>query len=159
LTSFLADVCYEMAAAVLPGFLGVLHLPAALLIGVIEGTADAIANFAKLTTGWYGDRLGRRKPFVVFGYALTGVTQALFALAVSWPLILVAKALGWLGKGIRGPLRNAILADAVAPADHGKAFGLHRAGDTLGAVLGPLLAFAILNLVPADFFADAAGPY
>ncbi|HXG13315.1 MAG TPA: MFS transporter [Gemmataceae bacterium] len=161
LTSFLADVCYEMATAVLPGFLFVLGLPAALLTGLIEGTADAVSNFAKLAAGWWGDRLGRRKPFVVFGYALTGATQALFALATSfgWPLIFLAKTLGWLGKGVRGPLRNAILAEAVAPADRGKAFGLHRAGDTLGAVLGPLLAFGLLSWLPADLFGSQAGPY
>lgn len=159
LTSFLADVCYEMAAALLPGFLLVLGLPAAFLIGLIEGTADASANFAKLAAGWWGDRLGRRKPFVVFGYALTGVTQALFALATGWLLIFVGKVLGWLGKGIRGPLRNAILAEAVAPGDRGKAFGLHRAGDTLGAVLGPVLAFGLLRWLPEEAFGFHAGAY
>jgi MFS family permease len=159
LTSFLADVCYEMASAVLPSFLKILQLPHAAWIGVIEGFADATSNSAKLGVGYFSDRIGRRKPFVVAGYALTGVTQALFALAGGGALILLAKTLGWFGKGVRGPLRNAILSDAVAPGDRGKAFGLHRAGDTLGAVVGPLIAYFILRQVPAERFADPSGVY
>lgn len=147
LTSLLADVCYEMAAAALPSFMRMLTPLAAPFVGLVEGSADAISNFAKITVGWYSDRLPRRKPLVVFGYALTGVSQALFALAVGWPLVFVGKSLGWLGKGIRGPLRNAILADAVAADDRGKAFGFHRAGDTIGAVVGPLIAYAILHFL------------
>jgi len=148
LASLLADACYEMAAPLLPAFLSALQLPAFAFAGIIEGVADAAANFAKLGAGWYSDRVGRRKPFVVFGYALTGTTQALFALASGFPLIFAAKVLGWLGKGIRSPLRNAILADAVSPDDHGKAFGLHRASDTVGAVIGPLAAFLLLRAFP-----------
>ena len=156
-TSFLADVCYEMAAAVLPGFLLALGLPAPSLTGLIEGTADAVSNFAKLGTGWYSDRLGRRKPLVLLGYAMTGLSQAFFALG--WPVVLGAKVVGWLGKGVRGPLRNAILADAVAPQDRGKAFGFHRAGDTIGAVAGPLLGFALLRWLPDDFLGVSLGSY
>lgn len=159
LTSFLSDVCYEMAAAILPSFLQLLTPFAAVFVGLIEGTADAIANFAKLSVGWYSDQLERRKPFVVVGYALTGVSQALFALAFSWPLVFIGKSLGWLGKGIRGPLRNAIMADAVAPEDRGKAFGFHRAGDTIGAVIGPLIAYAILRWLPPDLYSDTQTPF
>jgi MFS family permease len=148
LASMLADICYEMAAAALPSFLRSLTPLFAPFVGLIEGSADAISNFAKLTVGWYSDSLTRRKPLVVFGYALTGLSQALFAFALGWPLVFVGKSLGWLGKGIRGPLRNAILADAVAAEDRGKAFGFHRAGDTIGAVVGPLIAYAILREMP-----------
>lgn len=158
-TSFLSDVCYEMAAAALPSFLQLLTPFASFFVGLIEGTADAIANFAKLSVGWYSDRLERRKPFVVFGYALTGVSQALFAFASGWPLVFVGKSLGWLGKGIRGPLRNAIMADAVAPEDRGKAFGFHRAGDTIGAVVGPLLTFAILRWLPPELYSEPSRPF
>lgn len=157
LTSFLADVCYEMAAAILPGFLNLLALPSAALIGVIEATAGASSNFAKLGIGWYSDRIGRRKPLVLLGYALTAIMQPLFALG--WPVILIAKIVGWLGKGMRGPLRNAIVADAVAPQDRGKAFGLHRAGDTIGAVVGPLIGFALIQWLPAGTFGGIAGSY
>ena len=139
LTSFLADVGYEMATAILPAFLQMLRIPPesiGAVLGLIEGTADLLANAVKIAVGWYSDRIGQRKAFVVGGYALTGSAFALCALALAWPLVLVAKSLAWIGKGLRGPLRNAILADAVEPKDHGKAFGFHRAGDTLGAIAG-----------------------
>jgi MFS family permease len=143
LTSFLADVGYELATALLAPFLRVLGLSrgqAGLALGAIEAAAEFVSNAAKLLVGWYSDRVGERKAFVVGGYALTGVAFALCAVAVGWPLVLLAKSLAWLGKGVRGPLRNAIISDAVDPADRGKAFGFHRAGDTLGAVVGPLIA-------------------
>jgi MFS family permease len=164
LTSFLADVGYEMATAILPGFLLVIGLPpdlAGRVLGVIEGVADLLSNAVKLLVGWYSDRIGQRKAFVVGGYALTGSAFALCALAVTlgWPLVLLAKSLAWVGKGIRGPLRNAILADAVEEADRGKAFGFHRAGDTLGAIAGPLLGAAIVAWLPAAWFEHPAGPY
>jgi len=144
-TSFLADVGYEMAAAALPNFLLALTPSAApTALGLIEGTADAVSNFAKLGTGYVGDRIGRRKPFVVAGYALTGVCHLFWVFATGWPLIFIGKVLGWFGKGVRGPLRNAILADAVSRGDHGKAFGLHRAADTAGAVVGPLVGAGLL---------------
>lgn len=156
LTSFLADVGYEMATAVLPAFLLSLGLPpdaAARAIGVIEGVADLLSNGVKLAIGWYSDSIGRRKPFVVGGYALTGSAFALCAFAAGWPLVLLAKCLAWIGKGIRGPLRNAILADAVDPAHRGKAFGFHRAGDTLGAIFGPLFGFALISWwLPPSWF-------
>jgi MFS family permease len=143
LTSFLADVGYELATALLAPFLRVLGLSrgqAGLALGAIEAVAEFVSNAAKLLIGWYSDRVGERKAFVVGGYALTGVAFGFCAVAVGWPLVMLAKSLAWLGKGVRGPLRNAIISDAVAPADRGKAFGFHRAGDTLGAVLGPLIA-------------------
>ena len=162
LTSFLADVGYELATALLPSFLLVLNLSresAGLILGLTEATADFLSNAAKLVVGWYSDRIGTRKPFVVAGYALTGSAFALCAVATAWPLVLMAKAVAWLGKGVRQPLRNAIISDAVDPADRGKAFGFHRAGDTLGAVLGPVLAWVILYQVPADWFPEPSGPH
>jgi len=156
ITSFLADVGYESAGAILPAFLLMLGLPpdvAARAIGAIEGVADLLSNAGKLAIGWYSDRIGKRKSFVVAGYALTGSAFALCALAASWPLVMIAKSLAWIGKGIRGPLRNAIIADAVDEAHRGKAFGFHRAGDTLGAILGPLLAFALIRYwLPDSWF-------
>jgi MFS family permease len=159
LTSLLADVAYEMATSVLPGFFALLNLPANLL-GFIEGFGDALANFTKLGVGWYSDRIGKRKTLVTFGYFLTGVSLSLFALAVSWPLILLGKSLAWLGKGLRGPLRDAILADSVDKKHLGKTFGFHRAGDTIGAILGPLLGFFLIWSLPSHWFDDdPTGPH
>jgi MFS family permease len=169
LTSMLGDVCHEMATAVLPQFMRTIGAGAALL-GVIEGIADALSSFVKLGAGFHSDKIGHRKAWTVAGYALTAVAKALFAFALAWPLILVGRVLGWFGRGIRGPLRDAMLADSVDQRYRGKAFGFHRAGDTIGAVVGPLLAFWLLGLV-ADhpgvlkpltnvfpLFATAAGP-
>lgn len=143
LTSLLADLSYETVFSVLPGYVDAIGAGRAL--GPIEGAADALASFVKLGSGWWSDRIDRRKPFAVAGYVLTGVMPALIAVAVSWPLILVARLLGWLGKGLRGPARDALLAASVPAADRGKAFGLHRTSDTVGAVLGPLLGVALLR--------------
>lgn len=142
-TSLLSDAGHEMATVVLPGFLTVLGVPAAAL-GAIEGIADATSSFVKLGAGWLSDRLGHRKTITVGGYFLTGSAKALFAFASGWPLILVGRVLGWFGRGIRGPLRDAMLAESVAVEARGKAFGFHRAGDTLGAIIGPLIAVGLL---------------
>src|SRR5947208_4626949 len=122
-TSFLADVGYEMATAILPTFLLVIGLSpdaAARAVGIIEGTADLLSNTVKIAVGWYSDRIGKRKAFVVAGYALTGSAFALCALAAGWPLVLLAKSLAWIGKGVRQPLRNAIITDAVDEQHRGK---------------------------------------
>ena len=144
LTSLLSDFCHEMATAVLPQFMQTIGASAASL-GFIEGTADAISSFTKLGAGYYGDKFGHRKFWSVIGYALTAVATSILAFAFVWPVILLGRAAGWLGRGIRGPLRDAMLAESVAPEDRGKAFGFHRAGDSTGAVLGPLTAFGILT--------------
>ena len=155
ITSFFGDVGYEMVNAVLPGFLASIGVaPAAL--GWIEGASDALSSFIKLGAGWYSDRLGRRKPVVTLGYLLSGSAMSLFALAVSWPIILAGRLVAWFGRGIRAPLRDAMLFESAAPEARGKVFGLHRAGDTAGAVLGPLLGVALLSTLPRP---NASAPY
>ena len=165
LTSFLSDFCHEMATAVLPQFMQSLGASAAAL-GFIEGVADAISSFSKLGAGFWGDKTGNRKNLTVIGYALTGFSKAVFAFAFAWPLILVGRTVGWLGRGIRSPLRDAMLADSVTTESRGKAFGFHRASDTAGAVVGPLTAFLILSIIarhsgiaqlPEHFFPFLAG--
>lgn len=158
LTSLLSDAGHEMATAVLPGFLEALAAPTYAL-GIIEGFADALSSFVKLGAGWWGDRLGHRKGIATAGYALTGIMKAVFAFAVGWPLIFVGRALAWFGRGIRGPLRDAMLAESVASSDRGKAFGFHRAGDTLGAIIGPLLGAGLLHWLEPYAGADATRPY
>lgn len=160
LTSALGDFSYETGNVILPGFLAALGLPAAAL-GAIEGTADALASFTKLGAGYLADRLGVRKALVVGGYALTALGQAIMALAGGWALLLLGRAVGWFGRGVRGPLRDAIVAEAITPRTRGRAFGFHRAADTVGAVIGPLLGVALLSTVeqwrPAN--AGAAWPF
>lgn len=146
LTSLLSDFGHEMATAVLPQFMQAIGSSAAAL-GFIEGVADAFSSFVKLGAGYRSDKIGHRKGWTVFGYVLTAVSKAIFAFAFAWPLILLGRTLGWLGRGIRGPLRDAMLADSVSPQSRGKAFGFHRACDTAGAILGPLTAFGLLSLI------------
>jgi len=155
ITSFCADVGYEMVSAVLPGFLGAIGVNAAAL-GWIEGSADALSSFVKLASGWYSDRVGHRKPIVALGYFLSGTALSVFAAAVSWPLVLAGRLAAWFGKGIRGPLRDAMLSESTAPEARGKVFGMHRAGDTAGAVLGPLLGVWLLARLPRP---NAAAPF
>jgi MFS family permease len=148
ITSLLGDAGYEMVTAVLPGFLSTIGVAASAL-GWIEGVADAGSSFLKLGSGWYSDRIGHRKRIVTLGYLVSGTALAVFAWAVSWPLVLLGRAVAWFGRGIRGPLRDAMLADSVTSQARGKAFGFHRAGDTIGAVIGPLIGFFLLAHLPA----------
>ncbi len=157
-TSALGDFAYETTTVILPGFLAVLGVPAAVL-GIIEGIADAVASFTKMFAGHIADRFGHRKALVLFGYGLTPVGQALIALAVGWPLLLLGRTVSWFGKGLRGPLRDAIIVQAISPETRGRAFGFHRAMDTVGAIFGPLLGIAALGWAqglnwpdPADAF-------
>ena len=144
ITSFLSDLGHEAQSTLLPGFMAALGLPPAAL-GVVEGVADAAASFMKLLAGWCSDRLGRRKALVVGGYLATGLSSGILALAAGWPLILGGKLFGWIGRGGKGPLRDALLTETVPAGARGRAFGFHRAGDTLGAILGPLVAVGLMG--------------
>lgn len=145
-TSFLSDFGHESVTVLLPSFLASLGAPTYAL-GIIEGLSDGLSSFAKLFSGYYSDKLGKRKEIATFGYVATGVFPAIMAISMSWPFVLFGRLFGWIGKGIRGPPRDAILAKSVQEKDLGKAFGVHRAGDTLGAIAGPALAFVLLSWV------------
>jgi MFS family permease len=142
-TSFLSDLGHEAMSTLLPAFLAALGLPPAAL-GAVEGIGDAVASFMKLGAGWVSDRLGHRKGFVVAGYAATGLASGLVALSSGFPGVLASKVFGWTGRGLRGPLRDAMLTDAIPEDARGRAFGFHRAGDTIGAILGPAAAALLL---------------
>jgi MFS family permease len=133
-----------MALSVLPLFLTAGLGAPALAVGVVEGVADGSSALVKLWSGWYSDRIGWRRHLATGGYLGTVVGFGLIALVTSWPQVIVARALAWVGRGARQPIRNALLAASVARPDLGKAFGFHEAMDTLGALLGPALAFALL---------------
>lgn len=158
LTSALGDFCYETTTVLLPGFFAVLGIPAAAL-GIVEGIADAVASFTKMVSGYIADRLGHRKLLVLVGYGLTPLGQALIALATGWPIILLGRVVSWFGKGLRGPLRDTIVTQAVRAETRGRAFGFHRAMDTVGAVAGPLLGVTLLGWVQMWHWEDSSGPF
>ncbi|ARM86238.1 MULTISPECIES: MFS transporter [Marinobacter] len=158
ITSALGDFCYETTTVLLPGFLAVLGLPASVL-GIIEGIADAVASLTKMVSGYVADKLGHRKLLVLVGYGLTPLGQVMIALAVGWPLILLGRVVSWFGKGLRGPLRDAIVIQAVTPKTKGRAFGFHRAADTIGAVLGPLLGVVLLEWAQGWHWDGPDGPF
>ncbi|HUJ32391.1 MAG TPA: MFS transporter [Candidatus Acidoferrum sp.] len=146
LASLFSDWGHEAATAILPAFLASLGAPAVAL-GVIEGISDGLSSFAKLASGWIADRPAWRKPTAIISYFATGLSTFGYAFARSWPFVLLLRALGWAGRGSRGPSRDTLLADAVAPEQQGRAFGFERAMDTLGAVLGPLSATALIGVL------------
>ncbi|HEX2779388.1 MAG TPA: MFS transporter [Gemmatimonadaceae bacterium] len=145
LVSLLTDASSEMIYPLLPLFLtSVLHAgPGA--IGVIEGAAETTASLLKLASGWWSDRVTRRKPIVVIGYTIASAVRPLVALAQGAGQVLAIRLTDRVGKGIRSSPRDALLADAVSYEQRGRAFGLHRAADHLGAVIGPLVAFSLLR--------------
>jgi MFS family permease len=146
LASLLSDWGHEAATAILPAFLAGLGAPAVAL-GVIEGVSDGLSSFAKLAGGWIADRPSWRKPTAIVGYCATGLSTFGYGFAQSWPFVLLLRALGWTGRGSRGPSRDALLADCVAAERQGRAFGFERAMDTLGAVVGPLCATALIGVI------------
>lgn len=148
--SFFADVSSEMLYPLMPLFLtSVLGAPVA-AVGLIEGAAEATASLLKTVSGRIADRTGRRVELVFGGYSLSALAKPLIALANVWPLVLIARLVDRTGKGFRGSPRDAIIADSVDPAVCGSAFGWHRAMDTLGAVVGPLLALWLVSLAGGD---------
>lgn len=143
--SFFTDLSSEMIYPLLPLFLSGVLGASASIIGVIEGAAESTAAILKLASGWWSDRVRRRKPLVVLGYTLATVVRPLVAIVQSATQVLAIRLLDRVGKGIRTAPRDALIADSVDPSVRGRAFGFHRAADHAGAVVGPLLAFAALR--------------
>jgi MFS family permease len=146
LTSLLGDADHEMVTAVLPFFLATIGAGPEVL-GLIEGFSDGASSFVKSFAGYLSDKIGKRKPIMNIGYALTGIFTPLIAAANSWLQVLGLRVTAWLGRGARGPPRDALLADSVSSEAIGKAFGFHRAMDTLGAIIGPALALFFLTFL------------
>ena len=145
--SLLSDLGHEIPTALLPSFLTVtLGAPAAAL-GVIEGISDGLSGAAKFVGGPLGDDPHRRRATAVTGYAVTAVLSSAIGVATSAVQVGILRAGAWTARGIRGPARNALLADAVPPNAYGRAYGFERAMDNLGAVGGPLLALGLVALV------------
>jgi MFS family permease len=148
LASLFSDWNHEMASAVLPVFLSsVLHAPA-FALGVIEGVADGLSTVFEVWSGWYSDRIGKRKGLAAIGYFITAVSKASFALATNWWHVLLGRTAGWIGWSVRSPVRDALLAESTHPRTVGRAFAFHRMMDTLGAIAGPLTATLLIARVP-----------
>lgn len=147
LASLLSDAGHEMATAALPGFLRSIGAPAAAL-GAIEGIADGSMSAAKVAGGVVADRPGvERRAVASGGYAVVALGHASFALANAWPAVAVSRAVSWIARGGKNPSRDSLLAGSVDRADLGKAIGLERGMDSVGAVIGPLLAAPVLLAV------------
>src|ERR1700719_2770496 len=144
LTSLFSDWSHETATAVLPAFLASIGAGPAWL-GAIEGIADGLSSFSKLAAGHYTDRLKRRKPLAVFGYAFTALATASFAFATHAYHVLFGRVAAWLGRGVRSPAKKALLAADVRQNAYGRAFGFERLMDTVGAIAGPLNALWLLE--------------
>lgn len=147
LASFFSDVGHEIPTALLPEFLSkTLGAPAAIL-GLIEGVSDGLAGAAKLAGGALADDPRRRRTIAVGGYATTAVLISLVGAATSAVQVGILRAGAWAARGLRGPARNALLADLVPPESYGRAYGFERAMDNLGAIVGPLLAIVLVEVM------------
>lgn len=150
LVSLFADLASEMLYPVMPLYLQSIGF-SVLFIGVLEGVAEAVAGLSKGYFGQWSDRLGRRVPFVQWGYGLSALSKPLLAVLATPAWVLLARTVDRLGKGLRTGARDALLAEETRPANRGKVFGFHRSMDTVGAVLGPLAALGWLAWQPGQF--------
>jgi len=151
LVSFFNDMASEMIYPLVPIFLtSVLAAPVA-IIGLIEGIAESTASILKVVSGWLSDKFQKRKPFVAAGYSFSAISKILLSLAYSWPFVLFARFIDRFGKGTRTSARDALLAESSENSVRGRSFGFHRSLDTLGAVVGPLLALLAIHFLDNKF--------
>ncbi|MBP7528970.1 MAG: MFS transporter, partial [Syntrophorhabdaceae bacterium] len=146
LVSFLNDISSEMVYPVVPIFLvTVLNAPVT-IVGLIEGIAESTANLLRVFSGYFSDRSGRRKPFMTGGYALSALSKLVIGAASGWTMVMGGRFLDRFGKGVRTSARDALLAGVSEDRYRGRVFGFHRALDTLGAMIGPLIALVLLKV-------------
>jgi MFS family permease len=151
LVSFFNDVASEMIYPIVPIFLtSVLGAPVA-IVGLIEGIAESTASILKVVSGWLSDKFQRRKPFVVAGYSFSAISKIILSLAFSWLFVLIARFIDRFGKGTRTSARDALIAESSENSVRGRAFGFHRALDTLGAVVGPMVALLAIHFLDNNF--------
>jgi len=146
IVSLFMDMSSEMIVPLMPIFLNDVLKASKVSIGLIEGVAESTASLLKVFSGWFSDRIGKRKPLVFWGYSLSVLSRPLLAGATSWIGVLIYRFTDRVGKGIRTSPRDALIADVTESKNIGRAFGFHRAMDTVGAVLGPAIAFGILAI-------------
>ena len=150
-SSLFTDAATEMIYPVLPVYLARVLGAGAFSLGLIEGVAEAINSLLNVASGWASDRWTRRKAIVIAGYSLSSAARPLIALTTTWPQVLLIRALDRMGKGIRGAPRDVMLARFATPSTRGRVFGFHRAMDHAGAILGPLIATAVLYFAPGEY--------
>jgi len=146
LASLFSDWSHETATTVMPAFLAAMGAAAA-WVGLIEGVSDGLSSLTKLGSGYFTDRLQRRKSIAVAGYLVSALGTASFGLATSAWQVLVGRAASRLGRGVRTPVRKALLAASVTPETYGRAFGFERMMDTAGAIAGPVTAYVLLRVL------------
>jgi len=145
--SMLTDVSSEMLYAITPLFITQVLKASVGVVGLIEGVAEGTASILKGLSGWQSDRIRKRKVFIFTGYSLAAVAKPLIALATGWPLVLLARFVDRFGKGVRTTARDALIADSTVPEERGRAFGLHRAMDTAGALVGVAISLGLLIIL------------
>ncbi len=151
LTSLFNDISSEMIYPIIPIFLtSVLGAPIS-VVGIIEGIAESTASILKGFSGWFSDRFQKRKGPALLGYIISTLSKPLLVFSFFWWQVLVARFIDRAGKGIRTSPRDALIADSSPKEDYGRSFGFHRSLDTLGATIGPLLAFILLPLLNEDY--------
>ncbi|MEE8191431.1 MAG: MFS transporter, partial [Gemmatimonadales bacterium] len=159
--SFFNDLASEMVYPLLPALVTAQLGGSALALGALDGIADAVAAVVKLVSGWLAEQRRRRRPLVVGGYAVATAVRPLMGLAGAAWQVIALRAVDRLGKGVRNPPRDAAIADASPGEMRGRAFGFHRAMDHAGAMLGPLVAWALIagaGATPADVFVWSVVP-
>ena len=149
--SMFMDISSEMIHSLLPVFLVTVLGASTVMVGLIEGIGEAAAQLTKLFSGWFSDRVGKRKLFAVIGYALGTASKPLFAIAPTAGWVLVARFTDRVGKGIRGAPRDALVGDVTPPGLRGAAYGLRQSLDTIGALAGPLVAIGLMALLANNF--------
>ena len=145
IVSFFNDIASEMIYPTVPIFLTTVLGAPVTIVGLIEGIAESTASILRVFSGWFSDRLRRRKPFMVVGYGLSALSKAVLAASFHWAMVLGGRFLDRFGKGIRTAARDALISESSEAQYRGSVFGFHRAIDTMGALLGPLVALVLLN--------------
>jgi MFS family permease len=147
ITSLLTDISSEMVYPILPVFLVSTLGASPAILGLIEGVAESLASLMKVFSGFWSDKIKKRKPFTIFGYASSGVGKLFLYLATGWHAVLFGRIIDRFGKGVRTAPRDAIIADSAVEGKRGAAYGLHRTMDSFGATLGVVLAYIlVINL-------------
>ena len=147
LVSLFTDLSSQMVFPLIPLFLTTVLGAGAYVVGITEGAAETTASLLKVISGYWSDKIKKRKPFIFFGYSLSSITKPLFAFTNFWPSVLFIRVIERIGKGLRTAPRDALVAESCQESVRGKAYGLHRAMDGIGSVLGAVIAFLLLGVL------------